>query len=156
MCTADHNKILHMSWPCHCCDVCKSSLWSAEYVMNKSIANLHWISISIEILPAVTWSRMVGCWYSVHSSGHKTHNVQVQVFYLPNRNTWNNLQSVYSLFHQTISHNAQICNRFSHRMVHCGIWDWCIMGFVPWVYYEYMTPDYLTKWTLHFLIQTWP
>ena len=26
---------------------------------------------------------------------------------------------------------AHLCN----RLVHCGIWDWCIVGFVRWVYY---------------------
>ena len=36
-----------------------------------------------------------------------------------------------------ISHNAPFCNRnmhmcayFCYKMVHCGTWDWCIMGFV--------------------------
>ena len=43
MCLTDHNKILHMSRQCQCHDRCKFSLWSAEYVMNKSIAKLHWI-----------------------------------------------------------------------------------------------------------------
>ena len=35
-----------------------------------------------------------------------------------------------------LSHNASICNRnvhtcahFYYKMLHCGIWDWCIMGF---------------------------
>ena len=41
-----------------------------------------------------------------------------------------------------ISHNASFCNRnvhtcahFCYKMVHCGIFDWCIVGFVRWVYY---------------------
>ena len=49
MCSTDHNEILHMSWQCYCRDVCKISFWSAEYVLNKSIANIHSISNSIEI-----------------------------------------------------------------------------------------------------------
>ena len=24
---------------------------------------------------------------------------------------------------------------FCHKMVHCGIWVWCIVGFVQWVYW---------------------
>ena len=39
-----------------------------------------------------------------------------------------------------ISHNAPVCNRnvhtcahFCYKMVHCGIWDWCIMEFVQQV-----------------------
>ena len=39
-----------------------------------------------------------------------------------------------------ISHNASFCNRnvhtcahFCYKMVHCVIWDWCIVGFVPYV-----------------------
>ena len=40
-----------------------------------------------------------------------------------------------------ISHNAPFCNRnvhmcahFSYKMMHCGIWHRCILGFVRWVY----------------------
>ena len=40
-----------------------------------------------------------------------------------------------------ISHNAPLCNRnvqmcahFCYKMLHCGIWDWCIMGFVHQLY----------------------
>ena len=28
-----------------------------------------------------------------------------------------------------------LCAHFCYQMVHCGIWDWCIVGFVRWVYY---------------------
>ena len=48
MYSADHNGILHTSRQCNCRDVCKISLWSAEYVMNKTITKFHWISNSIE------------------------------------------------------------------------------------------------------------
>ena len=41
-----------------------------------------------------------------------------------------------------ISHNApfykrnvHMCAHFSHKMVHCGTPDWCIVGFVRWVCY---------------------
>ena len=41
-----------------------------------------------------------------------------------------------------ISHNAPFWNRnvhtcahFCYKMVHCGIWDWCIMGFAQQVYF---------------------
>ena len=41
-----------------------------------------------------------------------------------------------------IPHNAPYCNRnvhtcahFCYKMVHCGIWDCWIVGFVRWVYY---------------------
>ena len=27
-----------------------------------------------------------------------------------------------------------ICEHFCYKMVHCGIWHWCILGFVRWVY----------------------
>ena len=40
-----------------------------------------------------------------------------------------------------ISHNATFCNRnehtcahFCYKMLHCGIWHICILGFVRWVY----------------------
>ena len=49
MYVADHNDILHTSRQCHCRDVCKISLWSVEYIRNKSILNFHRISNSIEI-----------------------------------------------------------------------------------------------------------
>ena len=40
-----------------------------------------------------------------------------------------------------ISHNTPICNKnvrmgcahFCYKMVHCGIWDWCIVWFVRWL-----------------------
>ena len=38
-------------------------------------------------------------------------------------------------------HNASFCNRnvhkcahFCYKMLHCGTWDWCIVGFVQQVY----------------------
>ena len=49
MCSADHNGMFHTSQQCCCYDVCKRSLWSAEYIMNKSITECHRISNSIEI-----------------------------------------------------------------------------------------------------------
>ena len=40
-----------------------------------------------------------------------------------------------------VSHNAPFCNRnvhmcahFCYKMVHCGIFVWCIMGFVLWLH----------------------
>ena len=40
-----------------------------------------------------------------------------------------------------ISHHATFCNRnvhrcahFCYKMMHCGIFVWCIVGFVRWVY----------------------
>ena len=50
MFSTDHNEILHMSRQCNCRDVCKISLWSAEYIMNKTITKFHWISNSFETL----------------------------------------------------------------------------------------------------------
>ena len=39
-----------------------------------------------------------------------------------------------------VSHNAPSCNRnvhtFCYKMVHCGMWDWCNMGFVQQVYWS--------------------
>ena len=34
-----------------------------------------------------------------------------------------------------ITHNAPFSNIFLWKMVHCGIWVWCILGFVQWVYW---------------------
>ena len=50
MFSTDHNEILHMSRQCNCRDVCKISLWSAEYIMNKTITKFNWISNSFETL----------------------------------------------------------------------------------------------------------
>ena len=49
MCSTDHNEILHMSRQYYCRDKWKNLLRLAEYLMNKSITNFHWISNSIEI-----------------------------------------------------------------------------------------------------------
>ena len=44
-----------------------------------------------------------------------------------------------------MSHNAPFCNRnvhicahFCYKMLHCGIWDWCIVGFAQRVYWFYV------------------
>ena len=39
MYSTNHNKILHMSRQCNCCDMCKMSLWSAKQILNKSTPN---------------------------------------------------------------------------------------------------------------------
>ena len=58
--STDHNKILHTSWLWYCCDMLKTSLWSAIYAMKKSITKFHWIWNLIKILlvgwvPGLTW-----------------------------------------------------------------------------------------------------
>ena len=50
--STNHNKILRTSRQCYCREVCKISLWSVEYVMNKSIRRLHWISNSLSVARA--------------------------------------------------------------------------------------------------------
>ena len=49
MCSTNHNEVLHMPHQYYCRDVCKISLWSAEYAMNPCIAKFNWILISIKI-----------------------------------------------------------------------------------------------------------
>ena len=61
----DHNKILYASQQRCCHDVSKILLWLAKYVMNKSIANCHWISNLIEIL-LVGWAPVVTLLYWYH------------------------------------------------------------------------------------------
>ena len=53
MFSTDHNEILHTSRQLHCRDMCKFSLWLAEYVMNKSITKFHWNSIGIWLVGMV-------------------------------------------------------------------------------------------------------
>ena len=50
MYSTDHNKILHTSWQCNCCDFSKISLWSIEYIFNYSTPTFDRISNSIEML----------------------------------------------------------------------------------------------------------
>ena len=57
----DHDEILRKSRQCYCRGVYKRSLWSAEYVMNKSIAKYHWISNLIEISLVGWW--LGHCYY---------------------------------------------------------------------------------------------
>ena len=49
ICFTNHKKILHTSRQLHYRDVCKISLWSVEYILNKSTAHFGRISNSIEI-----------------------------------------------------------------------------------------------------------
>ena len=51
-----------------------------------------------------------------------------------------------------ISHNAPFCNRnvhtcahFCYKIMHCGIWDWCIVGFVKQVYRVQRGPGNILK-----------
>ena len=37
--------------------------------------------------------------------------------------------------HKTNNPQCTIFNIFLLQMVHCGIWVWCIVGFVQWVYW---------------------
>ena len=53
--------------------------------------------------------------------------------------TWTISQIIQCI--RQISHNAPLCNRNVHKCAHfcynvvpCGIWDWCIMAFVRWIY----------------------
>ena len=55
MCATNHSEILHMPRQLHCYDVCKILLWSAEYVINKSITKFHYSSNLIKIL-LVGWA----------------------------------------------------------------------------------------------------
>ena len=50
ICISYHNKIFHTSLKLHCHDVCKIWLWSEEYTINQSNANVGWILNSTEIL----------------------------------------------------------------------------------------------------------
>ena len=58
VCSTNHKEILYMSRQWNCRDICTISLWSAEYVMNKSITKFQWISILIEMIIHAT-----GAWY---------------------------------------------------------------------------------------------
>ena len=62
-CMTDHNENLYTSRQCYCRDVCNISLWSAEYVMNNSIAKLIWISNSSVIsFVGRTPGCAISCW----------------------------------------------------------------------------------------------
>ena len=45
--------------------------------------------------------------------------------------------------------NVHMRAYFCYKMMHCGIWDWCIMGFVQQVYWS----KQFTHTTLHIPIQ---
>ena len=48
------------------------------------------------------------------------------------------LQCIRHIFHNTpfCNRNAHTCAHFCYKMVHCGIWDWCIVGCVQQVYWN--------------------
>ena len=41
----------------------------------------------------------------------------------------------YSTMHHFVNSNMHICSHFCNNIVHCGIWDWYIEGFVEQEYY---------------------
>ena len=46
MWSADHDKILYMSWEFYCRDMCKISLWSAECILNRKYRTVNFHRIS--------------------------------------------------------------------------------------------------------------
>ena len=40
----------------------------------------------------------------------------------------------YPIMHHFVTEIC-MCAHFCYKMVHCGIWDWCIVGYVRWVYF---------------------
>ena len=58
------------------------------------------------------------------------------------------LYQIYNLHNGPIcNRNVHICAHFCYKMVHCGMFVWCIMGLVRWVYlsltYVYIPPSSL-------------
>ena len=66
--------------------------------------------------------------------------------------------------HHSTSHNAPfgtemcMCAHFCYKMVHYGIFVWCIMGFVRWVIWMSIWGEYLGSpqgFSAGYLISTW-
>ena len=92
------------------------------------------------LLCALTWSRLL-C--KVH---HKNRSQYLcfdefccsLISTIPPYSSWDTLVALGPVTHnalEKISHNASFCNRnvhtcahFCYKRVHCGIWNWCIMG----------------------------
>ena len=62
----------------------------------------------------------------------------------------------------TISHNATFCNRnvhtcthYCYKMLHCGIFVWCIVGFVRWVYSAVRSSHWNSHRLLHSMTVPW-
>ena len=82
---------------------------------------------------SVFWRPLFRDYKSVSSSAFPTNKC-------PTTDTSNRPISQISQYIRQISHNAPFCNRnvhmcahFCYKMVHCGIWDWRIVGFVQQV-----------------------
>ena len=83
-----------------------------------------------------------GCWINSRVPGHlrgsiQTHAISAAAPTLTTCVCSNRPISQIPECIRQISHNASFCNRnvrtcayFSYKLVHCGIWDWCIVGFV--------------------------
>ena len=63
-----------------------------------------------------------------------------------------------------ISHNAPFCNRnvhtcahFCYKMLHCGIWHRCILGFVRWVYCSNRSIflHVLINFKVNYIVKSW-
>ena len=89
-----------------------------------------WRHCNVIILPKMTVKQSQKCICQCHISTNRNKD----------RTVWYNRS--FSLSHipqciRKISHNSSFCNRnvhtcanFYYKMVHCGIWDWCNVGFV--------------------------
>ena len=77
-----------------------------------------------------------------------------------NTNAWSNrpISQIPGCICAIISHNASFCNRnvhmcahFCYKMMHCGIFVSCILGFVRCVYWAYYSWGYYSSWCLWLL-----
>ena len=103
--------------------------------------------------------------FRIHAADDETDTVHIQAAFcmrLTNRPISQIPQSI-----KQTSHSAPFCNRkvhicahFCYKMVHCGIWNWCIVGFGQQVCLK--TLNIFDKWTsfqmtfpLHFVERKW-
>ena len=57
-------------------------------------------------------------------------------------------QSIRKISHNALFCSRNLCARFWHKMVHCGIWDWCMVGSVEQVYSNSTMQQVSTSFTV--------
>ena len=125
MYSADRNRILHTSWQCSCRDVCKISLWLAEYLMNKTITKFHCISNSIKTslvgqAPGdatwcqTSWSTLIQMWLvtCLVPSHFLTQCSLIDNWTLGNTTRWNLNPNPNISFQENVFKNVCKCRRF--------------------------------------------
>ena len=138
--------------PLHCCNIRYQLRKIFTYLQIELSMKLIFLNLRTrylcEISYKISYQKDVGFFFHVKVTLQEILVLNeskrfLKVFEMLPRSDWSSIGLVPQIPWCTspISHNAPCCSRnvrmcahFCYKMVHCGIFIWCIVGFVCWVY----------------------